>query len=879
MRKLGLIFFLFYAGAVSAQTKIKGTISTKFDHQIVAGVSIVLKDKKEGQLITYTRTDNNGLYTLNFNSKADSVVLIISGFNLAQQSHTLANKTQEQNFTVSIQVTVLKEVKVKPPKIRQLNDTITYSVDGFKDANDRTIGDVLKKMPGITVKDDGSILYNNKPINKFYIENKDLLQGRYGIATNNLEAKDVASVEVLENHQPIKALKNREFSDDPALNLKLKDSAKGILTANAKLGAGFSPLLWDNELFSMFFNKNRQNMNTYKGNNTGNDPNMDLISYYQNANGKKNNTSLAIQSPSSPAISQKRYLFNRAQAFSVNNLWAGANSTQYIANISYLNDLQQQSSNSRSTYYLPGDSLLTIQERLTARQTVSQLNTSLQLNQDKDDYYLDNTFEFNGSFNHAEGIVNQQQDILQHLNNPAYAFSNSLKLIKNHNKLSFKLSSLNAYTRTPNVLEVEPVLYKDLFGVLTDPALMRQELNRSKFVSQTRISFGRSTEHWKQNYSAGFNAELQQLDSRLQAQSQSGYLSAAPDSLRNNLHWNSYQLFFNPDYAYVFQKFRANLSLPLNYNYLHTDDQFTAGDKTLSRVFFNPYISLNYELSLFIKLAATARYTQQLGDIDNAYTGYIMQSYRNLVRNDGRLPEQQNQTYNLTLSYAQPVYAIFGNLSAGYFSNRSNLLYSYDYQGILSLKRTYDIPTVNEGYSLSGKISKGIDVISGTVSLDALYTSSANTQLSQNELISFKNEVYMLRPSLLTKLGKLASITYSFQLTQSKNKILNDSRDFAPIRSSTQRSKLSLFPAKGLVLNLEHEYFYSNAAASGNRVMNFADAEVRYRYKNIEYGISYTNIFDAKQYVFANYSDISSYYSVYNLRPAQVLLTLRFKIK
>lgn len=37
----------------------------------------------------------------------------------------------------------------------------------------------------------------------------DLLQGRYGLATNNIPAKAVSVVQVLENYQPVKALQGK----------------------------------------------------------------------------------------------------------------------------------------------------------------------------------------------------------------------------------------------------------------------------------------------------------------------------------------------------------------------------------------------------------------------------------------------------------------------------------------------------------------------------------------------------------------------------------------------------------------------------------------------------------------------------------------------
>ena len=67
-------------------------------------------------------------------------------------------------------------------------------------------------MPGIEVLDDGKILYQGKPINKYYIEGLDLLEGKYNLANKNLPHKEVTKVQVLENHQPIKVLDSLVYS-------------------------------------------------------------------------------------------------------------------------------------------------------------------------------------------------------------------------------------------------------------------------------------------------------------------------------------------------------------------------------------------------------------------------------------------------------------------------------------------------------------------------------------------------------------------------------------------------------------------------------------------------------------------------------------------
>lgn len=117
----------------------------------------------------------------------------------------------------------LKEVTIKADRIREQGDTITYTTSSFAQAQDRSIGDVLKRMPGIEVSRNGRIQYQGEDINKFYIEGSDLLGGRYGIATNGISHEDVGAVEVMEKHQPMQVLSGISYSDKAAINLKLKN--------------------------------------------------------------------------------------------------------------------------------------------------------------------------------------------------------------------------------------------------------------------------------------------------------------------------------------------------------------------------------------------------------------------------------------------------------------------------------------------------------------------------------------------------------------------------------------------------------------------------------------------------------------------------------
>ena len=118
----------------------------------------------------------------------------------------------------------------------------------------------------------GTIKYQGKTINKFYIEGMDLLGGKYAMASENLSADKVKSVQVYENHQPVKALKNVQFSEQAALNLVLKDDAKNVWQGVVDLAVGYGDdWLRDARWLEMVFGRKKQSISMMKANNTGKD--------------------------------------------------------------------------------------------------------------------------------------------------------------------------------------------------------------------------------------------------------------------------------------------------------------------------------------------------------------------------------------------------------------------------------------------------------------------------------------------------------------------------------------------------------------------------------------------------------------------------------
>lgn len=165
----------------------------------------------------------------------------------------------------------LPEVSVQARAVEHHGDTVTYRAGAFTQPMDSKLEDVLLRLPDVSISSDGMISYKGRGINRFYIEDLDLLGSRYSIATRNIRPEDVAAVQVYERHEPIRMLREQSRSDRAALNVRLKESAKRRWLADLGGSIGGLPLIGKVSGSLMNFRPRRQTIIVAKGDNTGDD--------------------------------------------------------------------------------------------------------------------------------------------------------------------------------------------------------------------------------------------------------------------------------------------------------------------------------------------------------------------------------------------------------------------------------------------------------------------------------------------------------------------------------------------------------------------------------------------------------------------------------
>ena len=118
-------------------------------------------------------------------------------------------------------------------------DTVEYNASSFKISDDNMLEDLLKKLPGVEVNEDGSITANGETITKITIDGKTFFLDDPQLASKNIPAKLVEKVKVVK-----KKSEQAEFTgiddgeDETVIDLSVQKGMMNGLFGNLTAGGG-----------------------------------------------------------------------------------------------------------------------------------------------------------------------------------------------------------------------------------------------------------------------------------------------------------------------------------------------------------------------------------------------------------------------------------------------------------------------------------------------------------------------------------------------------------------------------------------------------------------------------------------------------------------
>lgn len=251
---------------VSAQEgahSVTGLVVDTASGQKLAMSSIVLVHAKDSMLYRFTRTDEEGKFTLS-NLDTGSYMLFATFPEYADyvERFTLDSATLTLDFGrlgLVLRSKLLEEVLVsRSQAITIRGDTTEYDAASFTIQPNAKVEDLLKQLPGIQVDQDGKITAQGQTVNKVLVDGEEFFGDDPTLVTRNLRGDMVDKVQLYDKRSD-----QAEFTgvDDgersKTINIKLKDDKKKGYFGKLDAGAGTNQMYQGQAMFNRFANKQR----------------------------------------------------------------------------------------------------------------------------------------------------------------------------------------------------------------------------------------------------------------------------------------------------------------------------------------------------------------------------------------------------------------------------------------------------------------------------------------------------------------------------------------------------------------------------------------------------------------------------------------------
>lgn len=862
MKKLYFLTVLFILASyiACAQTIISGKITDTIGAP-VPNISVLVHRAGSTSISAYGFSDIDGFYKITFNSDADSLDVGTNSMFYKKESRRIENRSQSIDFVLKEEVQQLKGVTVTAKPIEQRGDTLEYFVGSFMQQEDKSIEDVLKRMPGIEVADNGQITYQGAPIQKFYVEGMDLMDGRYASISKNLPHQSVASVEIYENHQPIKMLEDKVSSEQASLNIKLARNV--AVTGSGKVGIGATPLLWDVSLTPMIFTKKMQLVASYQTNNTGNDLTMFMnrMTYEQLESERPSETDLelSIQKPNPPMFNPKRYLDNTSHLANFNVLFPISKTTQMRANVYYLNDLQKQNAGQTTTLYLPNDTS-SYTEKLNNKLYDQRLFGTITIDKNDRNFYLNNKVNFTKQWMSSLGyLLNNEDFINQNLNQQPGALSNDLRVIFPVGNHLLDFVSYNSYGVTPEILEIEPGVFAGLLNDSVAYPLTRQELFKNQFFTDESFSgiftFGK--------ISMSANAGVSHLNKTANSELL---------TFENDVTHYFTKPYVRANFEYKRKRITVTLNLPLSLNIAQISPK-SSEKQSIERLFFNPSISFKINAGDYWTFRLSGKFEQSIENFDHYYDNYILKNYNSIMVESAPLSVSDKIRGNAKIDFKQPFISLNASLAYSYQYRQSDMMYKYYIDGNgTSVLQMVERPNSSDYHIMNAMVKKFFSPIRTTLSLKGNMALTKSHTILNDSLVVTSSVSTSLSPDMMIKITEWLHIDYSLNWNVIISKVGGEEK--GNVKYLRHNCDILVFPGKNHLFCVTSEiYDYQEET--------FLYMDVSYQYSlrkhKLDFEVKLSNIFNNDAYISYFTSNFSLMESVYKLRPREVLCSVKFR--
>jgi hypothetical protein len=900
MKKITLIAFLLCSlFSFSQNIKLEGVILEKSNSQPLEMANIMAVNQDTKAMDAYAITNDKGKFVLNLKANTNYSIKVSY---IGMQNKEIVLETKSQNI---IQNIVLEEggialdgveiVREMPVSIK--GDTIVYNADSFKSGTERKLEDILKKLPGVTVNDNGEVEVEGKRVTKLMVEGKDFFDGDTKLGVKNIPADAIDKVQVLRNYNENSILKGVENNQDNlAMNIKLKSGKKNFWFGDVTAGGGFSDKT-DRYIINpkLFYYNPKYSINVITNlNNIGELP-LTAQDYFKftggfRSLGSKGGSNFNV---SSNGLGISLLQNNRAKEietkFGATNFSYNVNKAWTLSGFGIFSDATNElQTKSRNTILATGDTQNT-EETSLQKTTLGLFKLSSSY---KPSTKLQVDYDVLGRFskqNEASNLFRQaitssgtnNENIVTNKNQQPISVNQNFGLFFTKNEKNvFAIELQHLYQNEDPFynanLQSQPFNFTG-YNTLQD----RNDINQNKFVqtnkldakidyyymltdkSNINITFGTVYSH--QNFNSSI---FQILD------------NGATNNLNATENTNEIAYDFNDVYVGFHYKIltgKFTFTPGFSVHNFHLNNQQLGNDYKQNFGRLLPDFLAIYQIKKAENLTYNFSYTNNFTDINQLAEGFVFSNYNSLFRGNRQLENSISQVH--TLRYFKYNMFNFENIFANLTYSRQTeaIKTNANFNGINQSSVPFNSPFADE--SISANANYGRSFLKN-------YKANARVGFSRNlfnnQLAGINNvsksytQNYTISAS--TNYKNLPNLEVGYNIAVNE---YNNANGVSKFFTERPFAKLDYFFLKSWSFVSEYEFYhYYSKDKTINNEYDFLSASIIYQKKDSkwEYKVGVTNLLNTTSLNDDSFSQFSTRTSQYTVQPRYIVCSLKYNL-
>ena len=224
--------------------QISGQVVDRDTKDPIPQVTIQLLSAADSAFVAGALTDDDGAFRLNASGNGRYILRFTSvGYQREHKNITLKDTANVDLGTVVMgaDAIMLKNTTVtaQAARVTVVEDTTIYNAAAYRTPEGSVVEELVKKLPGAEVSDDGSVTINGKKVKKIKVDGKEFMTGDTKTAMKNLPTSIVDKVKTYDERSDLARITGIEDDDESTvLDFALKEGMHRGTFGNVDLGVG-----------------------------------------------------------------------------------------------------------------------------------------------------------------------------------------------------------------------------------------------------------------------------------------------------------------------------------------------------------------------------------------------------------------------------------------------------------------------------------------------------------------------------------------------------------------------------------------------------------------------------------------------------------------